>query len=272
VQIRDSVLSDADVARLGGPSAQGIPLGDPQPPSPVGLWEFDDSRDLTAATIGNDLSLVGSHSPVAGVTPLDGAVRIGAGSHYRSDHGIAPNGGGSFVNQFTLAVDFKILELGVWHCFYQTNVSNSNDGDGFVRPDGAIGVGATGYGETLLTVDTWYRLVITVDNATGTLDYYLDGDLILEGNPQDVDGRFSLDPTVLFFADENGDDATLDVSMVALYDRALFPDEIIRLGGPGPVDPDNVSPRMIVVQAGPGRNTSSSFMPRTITETKSSSA
>ncbi len=201
----------------------------------VGLWEFENSGDLTAATTGIDLALTGSDLAVAGSGGADaGATQLGVGSFYTMTHGIAPNGGGSFVNQWSLVMDIQIPQasFGSWLTFYQTNTSNSNDGDGFIRPSsptGAVGVGATGYSTNTLDAETWYRVVFSVDNA-GFHHTYVDGVLWVDGDAQGTDGRFSLDPVLNILADNDGDDAPLNVSNLAIFDEALTDGQVAGLG------------------------------------------
>ncbi len=250
VQVRDEALTEEEVAALGGPTADGVPLGAPAAPVPVGLWEFDDPDDLTRATIGIDLVRSGAHRAVAGSVPGDGATRVGPGSHYRCEHGIAPAAGQRFVNEYSLVFDIRLPSIGPWYALYQTNTGNANDGDCFIDPSGRIGVGSTGYSEPVAEADTWHRVVIVVDNARGRFEITLDGRRVLDGAPQDVDGRFSLDPEVLFLADDNGDDGWIDVSLLAIHDRALSPGETIALGGAGPFDPQN-RPPVVLGATGP---------------------
>jgi hypothetical protein len=64
--------------------------------------------------------------------------------------------------------------------------------------------------------------------------YYLDGKLIHTGNTSSatVDSRFSWLPEgVPFFADEDGKDADMDISNIAVWNRALSNSEIAALGG-----------------------------------------
>ncbi len=207
----------------------------------VGLWEFDDAGDALAATTGTDLELrsnpgstagAGSYTTMAGIAAGDGAVSIGPGSHLQATHGIAPNGGGSYVNEWSLLVDFKYPTLD-WISFFNTNVSNGNDGDCFVRggggTPGSLGVSATGYGSTATATETWYRMVVNVDNDN-FYRIYLDGALHLEGTVQGIDGRFSLDPVLNLFADENGEDAEIHVSTVAIWDGPLAESAIVSMG------------------------------------------
>ncbi len=205
-----------------------------QAPARKGWWKFDDAANLLKAEpgFGSDLELVGSHQASAGPVAGNGAVRIGRGSYYKMTHGISANGGGSYVNEYSLQIDFKISTQGLWHCFFQTNPANSNDGDCFINPGGNIGVAATGYADYVVKPNEWYRLVISVKNGAH-YRYYLDGQLVLNGIVQSVDGRFALDNTLLMFADEDGEDGEIDCAELAIWDRPLTDEEVKQLGGYG---------------------------------------
>jgi hypothetical protein len=217
---------------------------------PVGVWTFDDSANLTAAQVGSPLTLVGVQTAVDGPEAGDGAVEIGPGSYYRCFHNIAANGDQAnpqWVNKFTLAFDFRIPEGGIWHCFFQTNPANSNDGDAFVNPSNHIGVAATGYSYDDIIPGEWYRLVISA-NLGSHYDYYLDGQLLQSGGAQDFDGRFSIAPAsgdneVLLFADNDAEDNLIDCARFAVYDTDLSAQEIADLGGYGHTveHPDNIT-------------------------------
>jgi len=203
----------------------------------VGFWSFDDANNLTKATVGQDLELIGSDMAVAGPSDTDGATRIGLGSYYKCTHGINPNGGGTYVNQYSFLVDFRVPVPGKYYCFYQTDTSNSNDGDLFVNPDAHIGlVDLGGYSYCAIDAGEWYRLVVSVDLGHH-YKIYLDGQLIKTENAQTVDGRFSLDPYFYFFADENGEDNEFDVAAAAVFDYPLSDEEAKKLGGYGHVMP-----------------------------------
>ena len=201
-----------------------------------GYWKFQDTTDLTKATVGNDLILVGNQQWVQGAFYGDTAVRIDTGSYYRCYHGISPNGGGDSVNRYTLMFDFKVLSLNKWHCFFQTDSTNQNDGECFIKHwgdsiAGSIGVGHTGYSSDSIEPNKWYRLVITV-NLGNFYNYYLDGKLLHVGDTEDIyiDSRFALTPQVLFFADNNNEDDTIDIASVAIFDTCLTPAQIAQIG------------------------------------------
>ena len=209
------------------------------PSSLCGRWNFDNTSNLLQATVGNDLVLHGTHTPIAGPTANDKAIRIDTGSYYHCHHNITANGSGSpqNVNRFAILIDFKINQLGQWHSFFQTNAQNANDADAFINPNGQIGVGVTGYSSYNIIPGEWYRLVITADLGNH-YDYYLDGQLILNGGAQVADDRFSLLPLsngndVLFFADDDGEDNSIDVAQVAIFNACLTSTEIAGLQGFG---------------------------------------
>jgi hypothetical protein len=205
----------------------------------VGLWEFDAGNE-TGATIGSDLGTTGTYSSMVGKNAGDGAVSIGPGSFFTATHGIAANGGGNYVNEWSLLIDFKYPTL-EWISFFQTNTSNSNDGDCFVRGGGGVagslGIGATGYGSAATSTETWYRMIVSVDNGTH-YKIYLDGVEHLDGTAQSVDGTFSLDPTLLLFADNNLEDGEIHVTSAAMWDAPLTTGEMTALGTVGTAIPE----------------------------------
>ena len=201
-------------------------------PQPIGWWKFDQPGTLTGAESGFGVSLAlnGNHISAAGPSAENGAVRIGVGSYYILTHGIAPNGGGTKVNEYSLQFDFKVTELGAWRCFFQTTVNNAGDGDFFINPSGNIGVAAVGYSGLTLNPNEWYRLLISVKNGS-YFTVYLDGKLLTQGTIQSVDGRFSLENQLLIFADEDGEDGTMDCAELAIWDKPLTAEEALQLGG-----------------------------------------
>lgn len=200
-------------------------------PTPVGEWLFDDASNLLKANIGEDLSLTGTHTAISGPQDSDGAISIGSGSYYTLTHGISANGGGSNVNEYSLLFDFRVSDVSVWHSFFQTTEANSDDAECFIKNGaGTIGIINTGYSTKIVEENVWYRLVVAVDNGS-EYSIYLDGIKILTGTVQDVDSRFSLSSSVLLFADESGEDGTIDIAKIAIFSKALSSSEVGQLGG-----------------------------------------
>ncbi len=205
-------------------------------PNLVGYWQFQDTNDLTKATVGSDLQLIGQHQYVDGAAYGDTAIRIDTGSYYKVYHGISANGGGDSVNQYTLMFDFKVLSLDKWHAFFQTDTTNNNDGECFIKHwgdsiAGSIGVGYTEYSSDSILPNEWYRLIISI-NLGHFYNYYLNGVLLHTGDTSDIgiDDRFALTEAILFFADNNQEDDTIDIASIALFDTCLTPIQIAQIG------------------------------------------
>ena len=212
-------------------------------PEPKSAWEFN-APDRTRATLGVPLKLVGSIQDGAGITAGDDAIQIGEGSYFICTHGIAPNGGGAKVNEWTLLIDFSFPPSSLsdppsgYNDLFQTNPTNADDSDWTINSSGAIGIGAVGYSSTRSYTtkgNTWYRMIVVVDNGTRH-DLYMDGVEAFKGTQQGVDGRFSLADTILLFCAGNNqdrDDAPINVSTVAFWDTPLSAGDIAALGRAG---------------------------------------
>ncbi len=216
----------------------GQDLNPAQWPSLVGYWKFQNTTNLTQATVGNPLILHGTHQWVPGAYYGDTAVLIDTGSFYKCYHQMAPNGGGDSVNRYALMFDFMVPDFLVWHTFHQTDSTNLNDGECFIKPqapgiNSTIGTATTGYTPDSISPGVWYRMVISVC-LDSFYRYYIDGNLWLEGNMQVVDGRFALTPLLLFFADNNQEDGPIYISSVALFNNYLTPAEVALLGNLDP--------------------------------------
>jgi hypothetical protein len=217
-----------------------VQAGTPQPKS---AWEFN-APDRMRATIGAPLKLVGSIQEVTGIKAGDGAIQIGEGSYFVCTHGLAPNGGGAKVNEWTLLIDFSFPPSSLsdppsgYNDLFQTNPTDADDADWTINSSGGIGIGAVGYSSAhgyTTKGNTWYRMIVVVDNGTRH-DLYVDGVEIFKGTQQGLDGRFSLAETILLFCAGNNqdrDDAPINVSTVAFWDTPLGAGDILTLGRAG---------------------------------------
>lgn len=258
----DKAVSEAEAAQLGG-FGHNLSTGGSVEKKLVGRWTFDNPLSLLESDgNGEKLTLVGSDEPMDGPSATNLATRIGVGSHYIVNHGIESNGGGFLVNEYTLLIDFRVPSIDNWHCFFQTNVANANDGDCFINTSGNIGLQATGYTQYSISPNEWYRMIVSVYNGSHYL-IYLDGTLVLNGNTQQIDGRFALDNQLLMFADENGEDDAIDCAELAIYNYALTQDEITALGGYGHVVGVDELPDMIPIDFSLSQNYPNPFNPVT---------
>ncbi|MFO1500886.1 MAG: hypothetical protein U1G07_21275 [Verrucomicrobiota bacterium] len=270
IQIRAGAMTDEEVAALGSATSAGIPS-----PNPVkGQWEFDDGL---AALVGQDLGYIDGQLAgryAVGTTTQFGIPGIGgkeatvlhipympndetdaAGAIFkriglRVNHGIAPNGGGTKVNQWTLVLDvFWGTEGTGFGSLLQTHdLTNPTDGDLFWRAsDGYYGKGCCSLYDVVAGVsgpgqarEQWARVVFSVDLASTPrkLAKFINGqkhreDLTGDGNA--LDSRFALPPEVFMFGD--GDDnerAEAYVSAIQFRDGAMTDEEVAALGGPSP--------------------------------------
>jgi hypothetical protein len=105
----------------------------------------------------------------------------------------------------------------------------------FVNPANGIGIGTY---QGTVSADAWHRIAFAFDLAgPGTapvLTKFIDGVKVGEqtGGLSSVDGRFSLQPSALLFADESGDLNAAYVSSVQ-FSNGRRPDAFLAaLGGP----------------------------------------
>lgn len=231
----------------------------------TGQWDFK-SGNLVATT-GADLAYfdgVGgdtSQQTVFGSTATLGLPDIGGQpAHvmgfpralptmgYVVTPGAAANGGGAFVNQYTLIFDllFPPESSGGWRGLIQIDdpVGNANDADLHINPAGAIGISGSYQGQ--VQTNTWHRIAFAFDLAAPggpLLRKYIDGALVGQQIlGAGVDGRWALNPvggafgeTALLFTDDNADGGNTRpgfVSSIQIHDEALSSAYIQALGAP----------------------------------------
>jgi len=153
----------------------------------------------------------------------------------------APNGGGAYLNQYTMIFDVLLPGALNWFPFFNTNPQNANDADFYVSPDGALGIGGIGYSATgLIAPNTWHRIAFAADLAAGVVSYYHNGSPIFTG-AAGLDGRHSIfsgvdsGPDLLLF--NEGDTSGVYTHAVLLSSflftpRRMSEAEILALGGP----------------------------------------
>ena len=128
-----------------------------------------------------------------------------------------------------------------WMSMYNTNASNSNDGDLFVRTDGGIGI--SGQYEGTINSGQWHRIAMVLD--VDSMYKYIDGALVgshigLTG----VDGRWSMyttehDEKTFLLTDNDGDTNSGYINSYYFTDQALDASAIAAFGG---ADADGVIP------------------------------
>ena len=219
----------------------------------TGQWDFQ--RGDLRATVGTDLEYYGDTSalttfPVMNISGQTARV-MGFGSNSVNEgfcvrHGAKPNGGGHFVNQYTLIMDvmFPAASSGQWRALFQTDPFNhiGDDAEFYVgnatsSPD-ANGIGTEGLFNGSLAPDTWYRIAFAVDLAGSPgqqLAKYVNGVKVgsqsLSGG---IDGRYALGPTALLFTtglSNGGYTQPGFVSSIQFVNGWLAPDALAALAG-----------------------------------------
>ena len=258
IQVRAGRLSDAELLLLGAPSASGIPIAVPTS-TVTGQWDFefgdlgasigaplaylDGDAGLTkegtkfglASELGVDL--IGGQDVRVMRVPGDLSNKIG----YVMNHRINPNGGGSRVNQYTLAFDLFVGTTGPGAAsLWQTSSSaNSDDGDLFWQGNN-FGQGGNGYNGTgAFTAGAWHRVVAAYDMAATppVVTKFVDG--IKQDDwtaNQSLDNtRRSLSTTAILFGDGDQDERReMFVSSVQIRSGKLSDAEMVALGVPTP--------------------------------------
>ena len=159
--------------------------------------DFDGNGEIVAENSSDPDSLI-RLNPGTTAFSISGDVltctQTGPDDYLRLDiDDVEANGGGSYVNEYTMIFDIKIDSLD-WFPVYNTGYNNYNAAELWVRGDGAVGSGAyTDPG--LVPEGTWVRLVVTrkLDGTTWYRYIYVDGTLVSnQFNPEGTDGNSSL--------------------------------------------------------------------------------
>ena len=134
---------------------------------------------------------------------------------YAMHHGIAPNGGGTLVNQWTLITDILYPDLhqgDQYSPFIEIQNSTDSDADLAVHEEspGVGGIGISGRYPGNLTQGQWHRVVFAVDMAVtpGVISKFIDGVKAADQTDADgsgLDGRFSLSDVAHLFSDGGHD-------------------------------------------------------------------
>ncbi|MCW5935783.1 MAG: hypothetical protein KIT11_00555 [Fimbriimonadaceae bacterium] len=189
------------------------------------------------------MDTVGTRNKMVAQFPVD--------SFFRVNHGMNGNGGGFYLNEYSLVVDVKFTNaaIGGFASLFNTTADNGNDGDTFIRwdddgngnPIGRIGISGQYAGE--ISPNVWNRIVITYTALTGTFKYYVNGALAQTVTGQGgIDGRFAIytwndeDPDADhydLFADNDVDRGAGFVSLLVNYDQVLDGTFVAGLGPVG---------------------------------------
>ncbi|MCA9515144.1 MAG: metallophosphoesterase [Myxococcales bacterium] len=208
-------------------------------PAPVSQWDFD--GDLASS---NGAEAIEARSHYLGGKPdvrfdddtIGGAparvAYVTKGSALGVRHGLGGNAGGVFLNAYTLVIDLKLDARAPrqWAAILQTHAQNVNDAEWAVDRELGLG-GRERYGGRV-EYGRWYRLALVVDPASGLVSSYIDGVLAVAAKRAVLDGRYSLEPIALLFADDDHQTTGVWVNSLQIRAEALSAAAIAALGGP----------------------------------------
>lgn len=219
-----------------------------KPPKVTGQWDF--SAGLKA-TIGADLRYndsVSEEETEFGTTTSFGIPDIGGQPAdvmyvpedidvgYILEHGIAPNGGGRYVNRYTLLMDVMQVGGGGASAIIQASPKKNPSDATYFWQGANMGQGGGGYvGDGSFTPDEWHRIGFSVDLAANprAITKWVDGvlqDVWQVGMSLDHQRRAMEPETILFYdVDER---SPWYVNSIQILDGPLSEEEMEALGGP----------------------------------------
>jgi len=267
IQIREGALTDDEVAALGGPSAEGIPV--PTTAAPTGVsaqWDFNGNlnAETGAAALYIDPALSshyafgtsgqGAYADIPGISGQPAQFlaipRNDNGEDFkktglRVKPGLAASGGGVNANVWTMVMDVYWGEgHGFGTVFRTHDLNQNNDGDLFWRAsDGTYGKGCCSLYDGINPANshqrlTWGRIVFVADMTSTPKRFakYINGVKHREdpaGDGANLDGRYSLPSEIFMFNDgDDNEQSTVHISALQFRDVALSDDEVAALGGP----------------------------------------
>jgi len=221
---------------------------------PTGQWDFNDPANGLKATIGADLSYIGTADGTQfGTTTSFGISNIGGaaanvmlfptntvGMGLSMPTPAAGNGGGAYVNNYTLVMDilFPASSVNKLRALLEADLGTINpDAEFFVSAQN--GIGAKGQSFGTIQSNTWYRIGIVAEVPEGgsavNLRFYIDGNEVgSRASVSPLDDRFALNPAgaAYLFTDDTEETASGYVNSIQLWNVALSKGQMRALGVP----------------------------------------
>jgi len=206
--------------------------------TPSAVWEFNDYDDPMynsvkdskfsaepVTTNGRGSVNVFSTIEEAGISMVPGSVvddqalKIGVNAGLKINHPV--NGG---INTYTIVYDLLYTD-DFWVPLIQTNKTNGNDGDFFIKGQ-SHNIGLSSWYGGYTYTNTWHRIALVVKDNAPTA--YLDGE---KTGSTTANSRFEIDPGhFLVFIDEDGEDSEVHLSRIAFWLGDLTENQIKTLG------------------------------------------
>jgi hypothetical protein len=190
---------------------------------------------VTGGSIPNPMGGVASYAYFAG-----NSIAGGLGGFTIGYTGVSANGGGSYVNSYTMIWDVYIPAMG-WTALMNTSPTHGNDADFYVASDGSVGIGALGYSAaSAVSAGQWTRIAFVKDQTANQSLFFVNGTQVFSGGAGSLDGRLSLytgndaPPQLVILGEGDGSgNYANDLYLSAFYfsDSALSGSTIAGLGG-----------------------------------------
>lgn len=224
---------------------------------PATQWDFNTDFSPTVGAQPITLDPGGTHSfDPAMIGDASAAVasfamsNAGRNGFYYVQHGLEANGGGAYVNEYTVVMDVRFFNTATgqpYIALFNTNAGNNNDADTYILmegsdadgPYGSMGIGT--YGGRIYP-ENWNRIVIAVSTTWNRMTWYVNG---VEQTITPIGGRDSTlslysvtDTTPWFTLFGEGYPDTEDytkpgqINTLQVYGRELTAVEAAALGGP----------------------------------------
>jgi hypothetical protein len=170
---------------------------------------------------------------LAGTAPatIAGPGGVQAWALTKGDHVKVTNPLAVPTSAYTLLWDIRVADFSNYHPLLQTKQDNNDgDADNFIDKSGKIGQGD--YSSTGVSVNTWHRIVITVDVQNNIETFYLDGNRVgkKDLNNDDKKNRLMLQEFFWVFLDDDNEDEAIDCAAIAIWDTVLSEGEVADLG------------------------------------------
>jgi len=145
------------------------------------------------------------------------------------------------ISNYTLIMDilWPLSSDGIYRSLYQTDLSNSGDGEIYVKNQSNGGIGINTHYHGLIIPDRWHRVALVVQAASGTggegqIHKYIDGQFVGGQTPYAPSGinRWAIRSLFHLFTDGNQQTAQGYVSSIYFDDRMMTEEEVRALGGP----------------------------------------
>ena len=198
----------------------------------VGLWNFNDS--LTNSVFGGSpLAILGGVSTPYTDETINGetakVLQFPAFSSF-SQQICMTNDATRPTRDYTLVFDVKFPTISGFTALF--DIDEGADSEFFIQNNGG-GIGINSVYAGTVNQDTWYRIAVVCSYDGSAIDMrkYINGTFV--GTQENLDAaRFSINDTMGFFTDNDGETAAGMVNSIAYYDEVKDDSFISNLGGP----------------------------------------